>query len=148
MKRASTFIRLFAFLTDIAFLACVSVFLFVSGFTGYLIGAGMGYSSSGDFLPLLHSFLAIFKVFAVFLFLFYFTYLTAYGEKTIGKSLFGIAVVRKQDEGEIGYLRSLWRACAYWISAFPFFLGFFVAFLLKGRSLHDILAGTMVTKEG
>ena len=75
------------------------------------------------------------------LFLFYFTYLTAHGEMTLGKASFRLKVVRRGDEQELGLARAFGRACAYGVSALPFFLGFFMAFVLKGRAFHDILAG-------
>ena len=147
MKRASLIARFVAFLIDTAFLFCVSLLLVAVGCAGFMLGTDRIAPRSGltgTLLLLILVFLAI----KVFLFLFYFTYLTAHGERTIGKSILGLKVVRRTDEEAIGYGRSLVRACGYWISAFPLFLGFLMAILLKGRTLHDLLAGTMVVKEG
>lgn len=146
MKRAPFFIRLLAFLVDLGFLFFVSLLLFISGLAGYSMGMEPVQSFSSFLFELRHFFPLFFK-FLLILFLFYFTYLTARGEKTIGKTIFGIKVVRRRDSADIGIMRSFLRALFYWVSAFPFFVGFLMAFLLKGRALHDILTGTMVVKE-
>lgn len=146
MKRASFFLRLFAFLVDLGFLAFISLLLFVSGLAGYALGMEPVRSFSGFLLEIQH-FLPVFSKFVLILFLFYFTYLTAGGEKTLGKSLCDIKVVRRRDGAPIGFMRSFVRTLFYWVSAFPFFLGFLLAFLVKGRALHDILTGTVVVKE-
>lgn len=145
MKRASLAARFFALVIDGAFLWCVSALLTAAVILGCLAGGDpMG---SGNPLA------AALKIFLLFFFsnlllsLFYFTSLTASGEKTLGKAVFGLKVVVREDGSDIGWGRAFWRACGYVFSAFPFLLGFFMAFLLRGRALHDVLAGTKVVRE-
>ena len=139
MKKAPVVARLIAFLIDITFLWGVSLFILAAGIFGYLAGRGR------VFYPLtverLILFLLIFVLLKVALFLFYFTYLTAYGEQTIGKAAFGMKVVRAIDGHDIGSGRAFARACCYAVSALPLLSGFLMAFLLKGRTLHDMLTG-------
>ncbi len=96
---------------------------------------------------ILRTFASIFFFFEIFLFLFYFTYLTARGENTFGKHVFKLRVVASADNAPLGLMRSLARALAYWLSALPLFLGFWMALLPGGRTLHDVIAGTTVIKE-
>ena len=145
MKRASVAARFFAFVVDLAFLWSVSALMAVLIVIGHLMGTDR-FSSKDPIAAALEA-LIIFAFFCSLLFLFYFTYLTAHGEKTLGKTLFKLKVVRRGDEGDLEWGRALARACAYGISAFPFLLGFFAAFLLRGRALHDVLSGTIVTRE-
>ncbi len=147
MKRASLFARFLAILIDLSFLLCVSVLLLASGLTGAVMGVGAGVASSSDLLSTLKSFVSIFFFFEIFLFMFYFTYLTACGESTFGKHMFGLRVVRRSDNAPLGVARSLARVLAYWLSALPLFLGFWMALPLGGLALHDVIAGTMVIKE-
>ncbi len=108
-----------------------------------------GTPSGASLLPLLFARLIEFSpvlTFAfVFVVLYYFTYLTADGEQTIGKSIFGIRVVTKDGEN-LGRVWACVRCFCYWISAVPFFLGFLMAFVFRGHALHDILCRTMVVK--
>jgi uncharacterized RDD family membrane protein YckC len=145
MKRASLAARFFALVIDMAFLWSVSALTAVSIVVGHSAGAGR--VSSKDVVATVVEGLITFLLFGIFLFLFYFTYLTAHGESTLGKSVFKLKVVRRRDEGNLEWGRAFVRACCYAVSAFPFFLGFFVALLLKGRALHDMLAGTEVARE-
>ena len=77
--------------------------------------------------------------------LYYFTYLTADGEQTIGKSICRIRVVTK-DGDNLGRIRAFLRCICYGFSTLPLLLGFLMAFLFRGHALHDILCGTMVIK--
>jgi len=81
----------------------------------------------------------------LFVALYYFTYLTADGEQTIGKSLCRIRVVTREGEN-LGRMRAFIRCLCYVLSAAPLFLGFLAAFIVRGRSMHDLLCGTMVIK--
>lgn len=137
MKRASASVRAMAFLIDLAILVAVGLLLHSFSLLGYAIGSGWSAQTSSTF-P--------FRLLALLVGLFCFASLTMDGAQTIGKQSMGIRVVRSNGE-DVGIVRSLWRSCCYLLSASPFFLGFFLAFLMKGRSLHDLLAGTMVVKE-
>lgn len=145
MKRASVAARFFALVIDMAFLWSVSALMVVLIVAGHLTGAD--HLSPKDPIAAALESLVIFLLFSLFLFLFYFTYLTAHGESTLGKGIFKLKVVRRRDERDLEWGRAFVRACCYVVSAFPFFLGFFVAFLTKGRALHDMLTGTEVARE-
>ncbi|MGD0231414.1 MAG: RDD family protein [Syntrophorhabdales bacterium] len=147
MKRAPLTLRFLALSIDLVFLACVSVLLLASGLAGFAVGGDIRGTSSADLLSTLSLLASIFFFFEIFLFLFYFTYLAAWDGKTIGKGIFRLGVVQRRDGAPVGLARSLVRALAYVVSALPLFLGFYMAFLLRGRALHDIIAGTMVVKE-
>ncbi len=146
MRKAPLVARYLAFLIDIAFLVFVVALFVVAGLAGYL--AGVGRSAVSGLSEAALSFVLILVCFKAFLCLFYFTYLNAHGEGTLGKSLFGLKVVRRRDGENIGFARSFARSVCYVLSAYPLCTGFFLAFLLKGRALHDILTGTEVVKEG
>ena len=147
MRRAPLFARLLAFLIDVVFLLCVSLGLFAAGLLGFVAGASVIRAASADRFSSLSAFTGLFFFFEIFLFLFYFTYLTSHGEQTLGKAALGLRVVGRREGTPISFFRSLGRAFAYWASALPLFLGFSMAFVLGGRTLHDMLAGTMVVKE-
>lgn len=147
MRKAPLFARLLAFLIDVVFLFCVSLGLIAAGLLGSVAGASAVRAASAEFFSSLSAFIGLFFLFEIFLFLFYFTYLTSHGEQTLGKAALGLRVVRRREGTPIGLFRSLGRAFGYWASALPLFLGFSMAFLLGGRTLHDMLAGTMVVKE-
>jgi len=147
MKKAPLLARLLAFLIDVAFLLCVSLALFGAGLLGSMAGAYAAGPSGPDFLSGLSALAALFFFFDVFIFLFYFSYLTSQGEQTLGKAAFRLRVVARKEETPISLLRSLGRTVAYWASALPLLLGFVMAIPLRGLTFHDVLAGTMVVKE-
>jgi uncharacterized RDD family membrane protein YckC len=136
MKRASAFLRTIAFLIDLLVLVLAGLLLNSFSLLGYTIGAGglQGQST----LPLNWLYILVG--------LFYFAYLNMNGAQTIGKKTMGIRVAKANGENA-GLSRSLWRCCCYLLSAFPFFFGFLLAFVIRGRSLHDFLAGTVVVEE-
>ncbi len=137
MKRASASLRVVAFLIDLAILVAIGLLLQSFSVLGYTIGSGWSHQAGSTF-PV--------RLLTLLVGLFYFTYLTMDGAQTIGKQSMGIRVVKRNGEG-LGIIRSLWRTWCYLLSAFPFLFGFVLAFVMKGRSLHDLLAGTMVVKE-
>ena len=143
MTGASSFARLFAFVVDLFFLFIVYLLLFAAALAGHAL---WGESTSS---ALLSAGLIGFSPMAIlafgFVVLYYFTYLTADGEQTIGKSIFGIRVVTKDGEN-LGRVRAFIRCICYWLSALPFFFGFLMAFVFRGHALHDILCRTMVVK--
>jgi uncharacterized RDD family membrane protein YckC len=145
MKRASLTARFFAFVIDVAFLWCVSALLTSAAILGRLAGADP--VSPAKPVAAALEILLVFFLSNMLLSLFYFTCLTAHGETTLGKAAFGLKVVNHEDGTDIGWGRAFGRACAYALSAFPFLLGFFMAFLLRGRAVHDVLAGTRVVRE-
>ncbi len=144
MSRASAFVRLLAFITDIVFLLVVQFLFFTAAILGHILwvrpsSLTMLSTRLSEFSPLL-------TLAFIFVVLYYFTYLTADGEQTIGKHIFGIRVVTTRGEN-MGKVRALLRCICYLVSALPLFLGFVIAFIFRGRSLHDIICRTMVVKE-
>lgn len=64
---------------------------------------------------------------------------------TPGKMLCRLQVVDAKTGAAIGLWQGILRAMCYFISAFPFGLGFFwIGFNKKRRGWHDLIAGTMV----
>lgn len=128
---------------DILFLFIVKLLLVAAAFAGDMLWAErtpftLLSARLIEFSPLLSlSFL--------FVVLYYFTYLTADGEQTIGKTIFGIRVVTTDGEN-LGRIRALVRCICYGFSTLPLFLGFLMAFIFRGHALHDILCRTMVVK--
>jgi uncharacterized RDD family membrane protein YckC len=77
----------------------------------------------------------------------YFTFFHGTWGQTIGKMVFSLRVVRTAGQS-LTFSRAFVRALGYWLSAFPFFLGFFwVGFTSSKRSWHDAIADTMVIRE-
>jgi uncharacterized RDD family membrane protein YckC len=143
MTRASVFARLFAFIIDLSFLFLVHVLLVAAAVAGHALTL-----PSGSFTLLfegLRGFSPVLSLAFLFVVLYYFTYLTADGEQTIGKSVCGIRVVTRDGEN-LGRVRAFIRCVCYAVSALPFFLGFLMAFIFRGRSMHDILCGTVVVE--
>ncbi len=69
-----------------------------------------------------------------------------WGGQTPGKMLMGLQVVKENGE-ELGYGCALLRWVGYLCALLPLGLGFMVAlFHPHGRGLHDLLAGTCVTR--
>jgi len=139
MKRASVFVRFAAQLVDLVFLVVIFLLIFVAAGAGYKGAAGVSFREAvrgAGFLPTLG---------CVVVYCFYFTYLTMHGCQTIGKSLLQMRVVRRDGE-PISGTRAFFRSFFYIVSAVPFLWGFFLAFLLKRRAVHDILAGTVVVE--
>lgn len=68
---------------------------------------------------------------------------------TIGKWATGLRI-RRSDGGELGIGRAFLRHfVGYPLSALPLGLGFLIAALnARGRGLHDLIAGTIVVREG
>ena len=143
MSRASAFARLFALAIDIIFLFVVHVFLVAAAFSGHAL-----WLEPTSFILLstrIMEFSPVLLLSFLFVVFYYFTYLTACGEQTIGKSLFGIRVVTKGGE-DLGRIRAFFRCICYGLSAFPLLLGFLMAFVFRGNALHDILCRTMVVR--
>lgn len=68
---------------------------------------------------------------------------------TIGKWATGLRI-RRSDGSELGIGRAFLRHfVGYPLSALPLGLGFLIAALnARGRGLHDLIAGTIVVREG
>lgn len=71
---------------------------------------------------------------------------TRYDGQTPGKRIMNLRVV-KEDGSELRDVDAVIRAVGYTVSGFVFGLGYFWAlFDSKGRTWHDLLAGTLVVK--
>ena len=80
-------------------------------------------------------------------FILYETILSSGDRVTLGKSLVGIAVVKKDLSGPISFPRAFLRAIGYYLSAALFLGGFLFAFFEeRHRSLHDFLGGSVVVQ--
>lgn len=74
----------------------------------------------------------------------YFTLLNAHGRQTLGKRVFGLAVVRS-DGGPASRRRALLRSLGYLVSEGAFYLGFlWVLWDRRREAWHDKMAGTRV----
>ena len=88
--------------------------------------------------------IAIGAVISTLLVIGYYTFFWSLVGFTPGKVILGLKVVR-MDGRNISLGRAILRFFAYWVSAIPFFLGFFwVLWDPKRRSWHDKIAGTQV----
>ena len=141
MNRAPLFLRFCALLIDMVIVIFFSTLIWLATLLGYRLGAGR------LTFPGLSIILSLSPFFFSFTFFFYFTYLTMEQGMTIGKSITGIRVVRKEPDGlqgTIGPLRAFVRTAAYTLSASVCFLGFLMALACRGETLHDLIAGTRV----
>jgi uncharacterized RDD family membrane protein YckC len=143
MTRASVFARLFAFMIDLCVLFIVYILLFAAAFFGHVVWVES--RSYAILFTKLIEFFPVLLFFFLFVVLYYFTYLTAEGEQTIGKTIFGIRVVTT-DGKNLGRIHAFFRCICYGFSALPFFVGFLMAFLFRGNALHDIFCGTRVVR--
>ena len=82
-----------------------------------------------------------------FLFILYETILSCGDRVTLGKSLVGIAVVKKDLSGSISLPRAFLRAIGYYVSAGLLMCGFLLAFFDdKHRALQDFFGGSVVVQ--
>ena len=137
-------VRVVAFLLDIIVLVSVLVLLVAAGGLQALIRGNFGAVDPPD---------SAFYVWAGFILAFipisalYHTLLLVWRGQTLGKIAVHIRVVRP-DGGRLTLGQSFVRSLGYPISALPLFLGFLVAFKSANRrTLHDMIAGTMVVRE-
>jgi uncharacterized RDD family membrane protein YckC len=140
MRKASFFARCLALAIDIVVVTSLSVLLCTATLPGYLVGL------EGISLSDIFGYLLLFGVTSFLTSLAYFTYLTMGEGQTIGKAIFGIRVVERNG-GNVKFFRSFLRSIGYAFSAVPCLLGFLLASLPWKRSLHDLIAGTLVVKE-
>lgn len=80
-------------------------------------------------------------------FVLYETILSSGDRVTLGKSLVGIAVMKKDLSGPLSIPQAFMRAIGYYISAALFMCGFLVAFFDdRHRALQDFLGGSVVVQ--
>ncbi len=143
MTRASFGARFLAFCIDLLFLCLVHAVLVAAAVIGHAVA--LPSASPGVLFERMRGFSTLLSVAFLFVALYYFTYLTADGEQTIGKKVCAIRVVTREGEN-LGRARAFIRCICYVVSAVPFFIGFLMALIFRGRSMHDLLCGTMVIK--
>jgi uncharacterized RDD family membrane protein YckC len=69
-------------------------------------------------------------------------------QATVGKMVFGL-VVTDLNGNRISFARATGRHFAKWLSSIILLIGFImVAFTERKQGLHDMVAGTLVTKKG
>ncbi|MCX7981521.1 MAG: RDD family protein [Syntrophales bacterium] len=91
---------------------------------------------------------SLFHFWCLLTWLAYFTCFHGWVGKTPGKMLLGIKVSLVSGR-ELGISVSFLRTAGYFLSAVFFFLGFFWIIVdRKKRGWHDLIAGTIVVKEG
>jgi uncharacterized RDD family membrane protein YckC len=144
MKRAGFFTRFMAFALDLFIIFIVSMIILTAVTVGYIIG--YGHYSFRSILDGMGIILTVSIISSVFLFFFYFTYLTGKRGSTIGKGIFSIKVVRINDVN-IDLSVSFLRCLSYILSASIFFMGFLMALICRGRALHDFIANTHVIED-
>lgn len=121
---AGFWIRLGAFVIDAAFLFSIDVFLLYSSGIRFGLPTRLG---------------------SMVVSTLYFGLTTGAWGQSFGKMLAGVAVVRDEDGGPIGYPRAFGRALAHFVSGIVLGMGYFVAaFTPEKRALHDFMAGTRV----
>ncbi len=77
----------------------------------------------------------------------YYVYFWGGRGATPGKSLLGLTVRTEEGVAPIGYGRAVVRVFGYLVSSLFFCLGFLrIAFSEDKRGLHDLIAGTRVTR--
>jgi uncharacterized RDD family membrane protein YckC len=140
MRKASVFARLLAFFIDMVLLALLTGLVCTATFTGYALSPG---SFSAPPFP---SLLLIVVCGSSSVFIFYFTYLTMNGSATVGKSIFHLKVVRL-DGLPLNFFRALVRCLSYPLSFSFWLISLLVALFFKGRSIHDVIAGSQVIEE-
>ncbi|OPY75614.1 MAG: RDD family protein [Syntrophorhabdus sp. PtaU1.Bin153] len=140
MRKASALMRLLAFFIDCILLSCLGVVILAAAVAGYMVSGGPSGLSQALKLTLV-VFLS-----SILLFLFYFTYLTSGEEKTVGKRIVGLRVV-KQDGSPLGFGLAFVRCLMYAISLVFWPVSLLTALFCDGRMAHDIMTGTRVIKE-
>jgi len=138
-------VRSMAMATDSVILMLLMAIFVVLGF----LSLSMGVTGDPE-IPILRQVLIVLPItlpLGLALMLSYFTFFHGTWGQTIGKMIFGLRVVRTTGH-PLTFSRAFARALAYFVSAIPFFLGFFwVALNSDKRSWHDALTDTMVIRE-
>ncbi|MGH6961310.1 MAG: RDD family protein, partial [Dongiaceae bacterium] len=124
-------IRLLAFMTDVAVLFVATlIILFVGalfGNTGVRIGGVAALVLQALYWPLLHA---------------------SQRQASYGKAMLGLKVTDLEGN-RISTMRSFGRALAWIVSAVPLLLGFVMAaFTERKQALHDYIASTCVVRDG
>jgi uncharacterized RDD family membrane protein YckC len=144
VRYAGFFIRLGAFLIDVAVLGLFAIPLTTAGYLG--LSAGMLALGRSQPIEADETTITLFTAGWLAMAAVYFTLLHRSHGQTIGKSIFGLAV-RTIDFREVGFVRCLVRTLGYALSSS--FLGFgflLVALTPRKRGWHDFLAGTCVVR--
>jgi uncharacterized RDD family membrane protein YckC len=138
-------VRSMAMATDSVILMLLMAIFVVLGF----LSLSMGVTGDPE-IPILRQVLIVLPItlpLGLALMLSYFTFFHGTWGQTIGKMIFGLRVVRTTGH-PLTFSRAFARALGYFVSAIPFFLGFFwVALNSDKRSWHDAFTDTMVIRQ-
>ncbi len=140
----SVIARFLAMLVDWVIVFSLLLILFIPLFILSLIGSLIVAPLLALFnLTMIPSF---FAMYALALWIYYATMESSDRGATYGKRLFGLRVC-DQGGGRISFVRASLRAVAKVASAFPFMLGFVMAFVThRKQALHDLIVETLVIK--
>lgn len=141
---AGFFRRVFAYLFDLATIEWLS-FLFVG--IGFLArDAALGPAVTVGFREPFAEWTDLHLRAWSFLFISYFTFFTFYGGQSPGKLALGIRVTMK-DGSPVPVLNAFLRVLGYFLDVLTLGVGFLAAWISPSRrTLHDYLAGTIVSK--
>jgi uncharacterized RDD family membrane protein YckC len=138
-------VRSMAMAMDSVILMLLMAIFVVLGF----LSLSMGVTGDRE-IPILRQILIVLPItlpLGLALMLSYFTFFHGTWGQTIGKMIFGLRVVRTTGH-PLTFSRAFARALGYFVSAIPFFLGFFwVALNSDKRSWHDAITDTMVIRQ-
>lgn len=143
VRKAGFWIRLAAWVVDLACLFLVTIALALAALITIYLGGQFGGEINDQVMALAgYSSTAIVMLSGVV----YFTIFVGSCGQTPGKMLFRLKVVRA-DGQEMTYDGALLRSLFWMLSLLLFGIGFLmIAFTRQKRGLHDILAGTSVIR--
>lgn len=148
-RRAGFWIRAVAFIIDLTISDLVTLFSLILIF---ILQTGDLYQGAGQAFELFmndnfdESSVVIANIFSVIVFFVYFTFFSSWMQRTPGKAILGLRVIR-EDGQTMSYWRSFGRTCAYFLSAIPLLLGFLaVAISPKKRAWHDFISESKVVR--
>ncbi len=143
VRKAGFWIRLAAWVVDLACLFLVTIALALAALITIYLGGQLGGEINDQVMALAgYSSAAIVMLSGVV----YFTIFIGSCGQTPGKMLFRLKVVRV-DGQEMTYGRALLRSLCWILSLLLFSSGFLmIAFTRQKRGLHDMLAGTSVIR--
>ena len=141
--KAGFWIRLAAWVVDLACLFLVTIALVLAALITIYLGGKFGGEINDQVMALAgYSSAAIVMLSGVV----YFTIFVGSCGQTPGKMLFGLKIVRS-DGQEMTYGRALLRSLCFLLSLLLFSVGFLmIACTRQKRGLHDMLAGTSVIR--
>ncbi|HOJ52019.1 MAG TPA: RDD family protein [Syntrophales bacterium] len=142
--------RLGAGVIDLAILLVVFFLYFIALLVSGLaaVGANKWVIDPELFFARATQVFVIFQLWCLVTWFFYYTFFHGVVGKTPGKMVMGLKVYLSSGE-ELATSIAFLRTAGYLLSAVVFFLGFFWVLVdKKKRAWHDLIAGTVVVREG